>query len=97
MNIVQACGNTVPLSASTTSANASINFGSNPCIARVQNPGSETIFVRGGVGTQTAVTTDLAVIAGTFADVAFPTGTNNVAVITSTGTATVLITPIVGN
>ena len=80
---------TATIAASTTSANASIS--TRAVTLEIQNDGLVTCFVRWGVGTQTAVTTDYPILPGQSKIVTCETGNNNVAVITSTGTTTVYV------
>lgn len=85
------CGATVSLSATTSSSNANITAGNSAL--RVVNSGTGVAFIRWGVGTQTAVVTDLPILPSSMEVFGIPIGANNVAAITATGTATVYATP----
>lgn len=81
---------TAALTATTTSSNAAIP--SNAQVLEIQNAGDAVVFVRWGIGTQTAVTTDYPVLPGQSKVVTCEIGNNNVAVIAASGTNTVYVT-----
>lgn len=95
---VSAAGATVSGTTSTTTASVAVAFNQySGYLAQVANKGPDVLMVRGGTGTQTAVVTDLPVLPGTFRDVAFPAGTDEVGIISPTSTADYFITPITGS
>jgi hypothetical protein len=86
-------GKTVSISATGTSASASI-----PAEApevRIHNPGPATVFVRWGVGAQTAVVTDMPVAVGGV-EVFTKNAADTIAAITAGTAVTLYITPGVG-
>lgn len=83
-------GTTTTISASTTSANASI--GSSGNVIRIYNSGTVPVFVRWGAGAQTATTSDLPLAPGGV-EMFSKFNADNVAVITASGTASVYVTP----
>lgn len=84
---------TVAISASTTSAGAALVglTKSQDCL-RIMNDTSVTVFVRLGTGSQTAVTTDLPVLAKSVELFGIDPDETHVAVITASGTGTVYAT-----
>lgn len=94
---ISAAGPTIAGTATTTNASVAITFDPySGYKAQCGNTGPDVYMIRGGVGAQTAVTTDLTIFPGTFRDVAFPAGTTHVGVICPTSTAGYVITPITG-
>lgn len=84
---------TKTLSATTTSSSASFTAATGVLVTqmRVYNAGTDLVFIRWGVGAQTAVATDTPIPSGAIE--VFNKGlADTVAVIASTGTATVYVT-----
>lgn len=86
-------GKSTSIAATTTTASASVPAEA-PSL-RVFNAGPATIFIRWGVGTQTALTTDMAIPAGVV-EVFYKRVADTVAAITSAGASTVYLTPGTG-
>lgn len=83
----------VVISASTTSADEPITTLSNGGQIIVTNSGSVVVFVRWGSGTQTAVNTDVAIPGGDWRIFTVAPGTDTVAALTASSTATVYVSP----
>jgi hypothetical protein len=93
--------NTKSISATSTSASATLattdtntgTLGQGFNVIRVVNAGPNTVFLRWGVGTQTALTTDMPMLAGTVeVFTKSPNDTTVAAICAATQTATVYIT-----
>lgn len=80
----------LPVSASTTSANATLLTTNNGAL-RVTNGTTAVAFVRSGNGTQTATTSDFPIAPNTTVVVDKDPNHTNVGVILSTGTGTVYV------
>jgi hypothetical protein len=83
-------GGTITLTATGASSGATIN----PAFSgvEVQNNGGEVVFMRWGVGAQTATTSDYPILAGQSKSISIGSGNTHVAVITGGGTCTVYVT-----
>jgi hypothetical protein len=87
-------GKSTSIAATATTASADVP--AEAASLRVFNLGPSTIFVRWGVGAQTAVTTDMAIPAGVV-EMFHKGAANTVAAICGAGgTATIYLTPGVG-
>jgi formylmethanofuran dehydrogenase subunit D len=86
-------GASVTVSASTTSADEAITKLSNGGQILVTNGGSVVVFVRWGVGAQTATAADVAIPGGQWRLFTVEPGTNMVAALTASSTASVYFTP----
>lgn len=71
---------------SVTSSSSGATVGTQGTTLRISNAGANPIFVRWGVGAQTAVVTDFAVLAGESANVCVQDEVTHVAAIAGTGT-----------
>lgn len=80
----------------TDVASTPTNPGAGPSggnnVMRILNAGPSTVFVRFGVGAQTAVTTDMPILAGSVELFTKTPATDTVAAITASSTATLYIT-----
>lgn len=77
---------TATLSLPTAATSVSVSINAAASALELQNPGSDTVFVRWGVGAQTAVaTTDYPVLAGQSKIVSVPVGADTLAGITASG------------
>lgn len=85
-------GNTVTLSATTSSVSGSVPVAGGEMLI-ITNTGTTPVFFRTGSGSATALTTDLPILPGSAVTVTRPTTHDYAAVITGTGTATVYVTP----
>ncbi|HET8731966.1 MAG TPA: hypothetical protein VFM34_12770 [Moraxellaceae bacterium] len=85
-------GNNVSVSSTSASITLADNVAKESPNILVSNELSETVFLRWGSGTQTAVTTDVPVAAGT-TQVFFKGNAQVIAVVSTTGTGTVRIYP----
>ena len=79
---------TLTLAATATSANGAISPVAQTL--EIQNAGGSTAFVRWGIGTQTAVTTDYPVLSGQSKVITCGTGNTNFAAICAAGESTTL-------
>jgi hypothetical protein len=84
-------GSTVAVSCTTTSADETISGHKGQIV--VYNAGTVAVFMRTGIGAQTAVTTDYPVAPGSTQTLSIPTNHNTVGAITGSGTATLYVTP----
>lgn len=85
----------MPFATATLTATTTSSTGSIPRHAQtleIQNAGDAVVFVRWGLGAQTAVTTDYPVLPGQSKVVTCGTGNDTVAVIAAGGTNTVYVT-----
>ncbi len=87
-------GKSTSISASASTASAAVD-NTAPQL-RIYNAGAATVFIRWGIGAQTAVTTDMAIPAGVV-EVFSKGAADTVAAITASGSATVYLTPGVGD
>jgi len=85
--------NTQTLAATATSANAALNaVDGNMNVLRVANAGPNTVFIRWGATAQTAVTTDMPILAGTVEVFSKGAATNVAAICAAGQTATLYLT-----
>lgn len=77
---------------SSTPTPASSGPSGGHSVMRIVNAGPSTVFLRWGVGAQTAVTTDMPMLAGTIEVFSKAADVDTVAAITSSSTSTVYIT-----
>ena len=83
-------GATLTLSATSSSSGGTIDP-SCPTL-EIQNVGNEAVFVRWGIGAQTAVVTDYPVMAGQAKKISIGSGNTHVACVTGSGSCTVYVT-----
>ena len=85
----------MPFATATLTATTSSSSGAIPPRAEtleIQNAGDAVVFVRWGLGAQTAVTSDYPVLPGQSKVVTCGTGNDTVAVIAASGSNTVYVT-----
>lgn len=89
-------GDTTGVAATTSSSSTDVSTGAAKGV-RISNSGSVAVHVVVGIGTQTATTSSLAVLAGESVVLSAPfssTDTTEVGIRTASSTATVYVTPV---
>lgn len=85
-------GQTKTISATTSSSQITLDVQSEGVV--IANDGTQAAFVRIGLGSQTAVTTDFCVLGGQSVVLNKPSAHLNVAAITSTGSTSIKVMPV---